>query len=173
MDQPRVPAGSSKGGQFTFKSGSNAGLSSGVGGVSVAADQILERMSDDDPGYYQYGLRVIEKDYKSYRSVKEGDVLESSYDWIDGNSTGVKLNGTSAIEIRSKTKEGVLDALSLLGADGKNGKNGFYFGDKVLLIEGEIKSKGADYGEAIFKSARVIGVWKKPSAGLSAVMPNK
>jgi len=159
IDQPRVPAGNANGGQWT---------SSPSG---IVAAQMLQKINSSGDSV-EFGIRVIASDHEIYGSVAEGAVLKESFKWKDGDSTNKKLPGTSVVEIKSKTIEGIKDAMHKAGVLGTNGPNGYYFGDKVALVRGQKIKVGQDVGEAIFKNASVIGIWKKPKQGLAEVSPN-
>ena len=156
MDQPRVPAGNPDGGQW-------ASSPSGV-----VASQMLKKINESGDSV-EFGIRVIANDHDVYGSVTSGTILKESFKWKDGDTTNKKLPGTSVVEIKNKTIDGIKDAMHKAGVLGKNGPNGYYFGDKVALVRGNKVKVGQDVGEVIFKNASVVGVWKKPSQGLSEV----
>ena len=133
------------------------------------ARQIFEVIEKDDD-FADYALRVIPGEFKG--EINVGDILPSSKRWADGNETKEALEGTSAVRIRNQDEKSILDALKNLGALGKNGPNGFYFGDRIALVKGESIGSGEDVGESIIKNAEIVGIWKKPSQGLSEIQPN-
>jgi hypothetical protein len=152
--------------------GGRVELESPVDNVSVAAQQIADSMAselENDP-FANFALRVIPGEVATQISV--GDRLPQSYVWIDGNQTKKRLRGTSGIKLFANQKF-ALEAISLLGANGKSGRNGYYFGDQVVLIKGEITNSGEDFGEVILKDAEVVEVWKKENKGLSKILPNE
>ena len=159
MDQPRVPAGSPNGGEWTS---SPSGL---------VAKQMLQTIKESGDGV-EFGLRVVASDHDIYGNITKGTLLKESFVWKNGDTTNKKLPGTSVVEIKSKTIDGIKDAMQKAGALGVNGPNGYYFGDKVALVRGTKVKSGSDVGEAIFKNAAVVGVWKKPKQGLPEVLPN-
>lgn len=134
-----------------------------------AARQILEAIRQDGDSA-DYALRVIPGEFKG--AIKIGDTLPASKQWEDGNETDAKLDGTSAVRIKGLDEKSILEALKNLGALGKNGPNGFYFGDRIALVKGESIGSGEDVGESIIKDAEVVGVWEKPVQGLSEIQPN-
>lgn len=157
--QPRVPAGSPDGGQWASSPSGNV------------AKQMLQKINQAGDSV-SFGIRVIANDHDIYKSVSTGMALTESFKWKNGETTDKMLPGTSVVEIKSKTVEGIKDAMHKAGVLGINGPNGYYFGDKVALVRGEKVKKGQDVGESLFKNAVVVGVWKKPTQGLSEVFPN-
>jgi len=140
-------------------------------GHEAVADQILEFIRQSPKA--KFGLRVVAPDYDEYESLKPGSSLPNSKRWEDGDYTDVELPGTSTASIKENTKEGILEAIRLLGAHGKRGPNGYYYGDKVALVTGSVvRKKGQDVGERILSNARVVSLWKKPDTGMSEVQPN-
>jgi len=138
-------------------------------GVRAAAQQILDAIEQDDLA--DYGLRVIPGEFEG--DIAVGDVLPPSRVWEDGRETDDELLGTSTVEVGSLTLDGVLKSLNGLGAAGKPGPNGYYFGDRVVLVKGDRVSGGDDSGESLLKNASVVGVWRKASKGLSSILPNE
>ena len=137
-----------------------------------AAQQILKAIKqDNDDNFADYALRVIPGDFNG--EVKSGDILPVSKNWEDGTETDQELKGTSAVLIKRLDENSVLQALKNLGALGKNGPNGYYYGDRVVLIKGGSIGAGEDVGESIIQNAEVVEVWKKPSKGLSEIQPNE
>jgi len=157
-NQPRVPSGE-HGGEWTASG-------------PVVARQMLEAMEEARKEGEQFGIRVLPSDHDTYSAIQKGMQLPVSHKWKNGEYTEAKLKGTSAIAIRDATEEGVIKALRLGGLTGKTGPNGYYVGDKVVLIRGERLGGGQDVGEGVFRNAVVVGVWKKRNDGLSPVIPN-
>mgnify|MGYP000441013560 CR=1 FL=1 len=155
-------------GSLAFSLGDNANDESTPS--ERAARQILESIEQDDD-YADYALRIIPGEFKG--EIDAGDILPASQVWEDGDMTDETLEGTSAIRIREIDEKSILEALKLLGAMGKNGPNGYYFGSRVVLIKGESIGVGEDIGEVIIENAEVVGIWKKPSNGLSEIQPNQ
>lgn len=94
-------------------------------------------------GYYYYGLR------RCQALPEDGEVLDVSQRWDDGEPTGEYLDGTCAIEL--KAKAGAERALRLLGA---------YYGDFVVLVGGWIANPGEDLGETVIKEAQALAAWR-------------
>ena len=134
-----------------------------------ASRQIVDAMRENGPS--DYALRVIPGEFKGVINV--GDTLPVSKQWNDGSETDENLRGTSVTRIRSPDEKAVFESLRNLGAAGKNGPNGYYYGDRVVLVEGESVGSGEDVGESLFKNAAVVGIWKKPTKGLSEIQPNE
>ena len=134
----------------------------------AAAEQMLSLM--DDP-VYTYGLRVLPDDFTD--PVKLGDSVPSSFVWQDGEITDEEIDGISTAGIRRSDLDSVLAAMKNIGVTGKNGPNGYYFGSRVVLVRGDSNGSGQDVGETIIRDPEVLGEWKKPTNGLSEVMPNE
>jgi len=117
------------------------------GGIKQAITDILE----NDDTWMDYGVRVIPKNQKT---PKVGDVLNPSYEWIDGKRTRNKLQGTSTIGIKADSIERSLKDLH-------NPPFNEYWGDDIVLVRGERKGSGADAGETIIKNAEVVAIFKK------------
>lgn len=113
-----------------------------------------------------FGLRVLEKE------PKLGDRLSPSYRWSDGNWTNRKLVGASTVGVGRGSYDEISEALNNLGAFGKNGPNGYYFGDTIALVRGMGGHRGQDVGEKVIKDPFVGGIWKKADTGLSSILPN-
>lgn len=138
-------------------------------GHRAAAQQILDAIGDDKLS--DYGLRVIPGKFEGNISI--GDVLPNSRVWDDGHETEEELDGTSTAGIKHHTIDGVIEALRNIGAHGKPGYNGFYYGDRVVLVKGVRIGSGEDYGESVIENAEVVGIWKKPTKGNSEVIQNE
>jgi len=133
-----------------------------------AARQMLEAMADET---YDYGIRVLPEDFTD--PISTGDSLQNSFVWEDGEITATQLDGVSTAGIRRADIESILEAMNNLGVTGKNGPNGYYFGNRVVLVRGERHGTGQDIGEVIIRNPEVVGEWKKPKNGLSEVAPNE
>ena len=134
-----------------------------------AARQIVNAI-EQDGNSADYALRVIPAEFKG--AIQVGDVLPVSRQWVNGDETKTNLEGTSAARILNADEKSVVDALRNLGANGKDGANGYYFGSRVVLIKGDSMGSGEDVGEVVIKGAEVVGMWNKPTNGSSEVMPN-
>ena len=162
----------------SIKTRSNSNVVGNQGGRSAddttpgarAARQILDAIEQDNDSA-DYALRVIPGEFEG--EINVGDILPASKQWVDGNETSERLNGTSAVRIRNIDEKSILEALRNLGALGKSGPNGYYFGNRVALVKGESVGSGEDVGELIIDGAEVVGIWKKPSKGLSEIQPNE
>lgn len=97
----------------------------------------LEQIEDKAmaSGFGVVGVRVQEQPFT------EGEALNNSFVWIDGDMTDEELNGTCA--------------LSLDYADQVNS----YFGGHVAIIAGNSFEYGADLGEIVIKDAHVLEVY--------------
>jgi len=115
------------------------------------------------------GLRVIPSE--DDRDYKMGSKLPRSFHWVNGSITKKKLSGTSTVGLNSTSMADVAEALHTLGAFGKNGPNGYYYGSRVALVHGTGSNEGEDGGEKIIKNAKVADLWHKPNDGLSPLKP--
>lgn len=136
----------------------------------AAAQQILDSIEADDD-FSDYGLRVIPDEFDG--TVAVGDILPESRIWQDGNVTDDTLDGTSAVEIRRNSLDGVLAAIRDAGAHGKPGRNGYYPGSRVVLVKGDRIGSGEDVGEVILRDAEVVGIWRKTNDSNSELIPNE
>lgn len=144
----------------------------GVDPVRAAAREIaaaIERAKDDDP-FSEYALRVIPGDFDG--DIRQGDSLPPSKQWNDGIPTEEDLPGTSAARIASDDEESILNTLKVLGADGEDGPNGYYHGQRVVLIRGDSAGFGEDVGEILISNAEVVDVWNKSAPGKAKILPN-
>ena len=141
------------------------------GNAVAVSRQIAQAIQDDDDPYADYGLRVIPPEADVV--VQPGDELPPSNQWDDGTDTGEALDGTSAVRIDSDTEDAALKAIRLIGAHGKPGPNGYYYGDQVVLIKGQKSGVGEDVGEILLNDAVVVATWRKPDKGNSEVAPNE
>ena len=141
------------------------------GNAVAVSRQIAQAIQDDDDPYADYGLRVIPPEADVV--VQPGDELPPSNQWDDGTDTGEALDGTSAVRIDSDTEDAALKAIRLIGAHGKPGPNGYYYGDQVVLIKGKKSGVGEDVGEILLNDAVVVATWRKPDKGNSEVAPNE
>lgn len=105
-----------------------------------AIENILSRIDEIKDKYvYEYGygyigVRVQENEFT------DGEALDNSYIWIDGEITDEELDGTCAIK---------LDEAKLASN---------YFGDHVAIVGGDRTSYGSDLGELIIRNAKVLEV---------------
>ncbi len=103
-----------------------------------AIESIMNRIEEikNECEYEYIGIRIQED------AFAEGDVLDNSFVWIDGECTDEELNGTCAINL--------YDAKLAL-------ENGYY-GEHVAVVAGDSREWGQDEGEIIIKDAVVIEV---------------
>ena len=142
-----------------------------TGNAVAVSRQIAQAIQDDDDPYADYGLRVIPPEADVV--VQPGDELPPSNQWDDGTDTGEALDGTSSARIDGDTEGAALEAIRLIGAHGKPGPNGYYYGDQVVLIKGKKSGVGEDVGEILLNDAVVVATWRKPDKGNSEVAPNE
>ena len=120
-------------------------------GVNVISK--IKTIIDADKSELSFGLRVIPKDQAI---PKIGDVLKSSFEWVDGKNLGKSLGATSSIGIEAASEVEIRRAMFKL-----SGLEGEYSGNKVVLIRGTFKDIGNDPGEWLLKKPKVIEVFNK------------
>lgn len=103
---------------------------------SEAIENIISRIEEIEDTYdYTYiGIRVSDSEFT------EGEILDNSFVWIDGEMTDEELNGTCAIMLK----------------DAKLANS--YFGDHVAIIGSDSMEYGHDLGEIILSDAEVLEV---------------
>lgn len=103
---------------------------------SEAIENIISRIEEIEDTYdYTYiGIRVSDSEFT------EGEILDNSFVWIDGEMTDEELNGTCAIMLK----------------DAKLANS--YFGDHVAIIGSDSMEYGQDLGEIILSDAEVLEV---------------
>lgn len=101
-----------------------------------AIESILNRIDEirENSEYEYLGVRVQEKEFK------EGEILDNSFVWIDGEATSEELDGTCAVKLED--------------AELANG----YFGEHVAIIGSNSMEYGQDLGEIILRDAEVMEV---------------
>ena len=101
-----------------------------------AIENIINRIAEikENAEYEYIGVRVQENKFT------EGEVLDPSFVWVDGEMTDEELNGACAVRLE--------DA---------NLANG-YFGDHVAIIGSNSMEYGQDLGEIILRDAEVMEV---------------
>ena len=101
-----------------------------------AIESIMNRVEEirENCDYEIIGVRVQENEFT------EGEILDNSFVWIDGEMTDEELDGTCAVKLE--------DAELAKG----------YFGEHVAIIVGESFTYGEDLGEIIIRDAEVLEV---------------
>lgn len=101
-----------------------------------AIENIMNRIDEirENAEYEYIGVRVQEKEFK------EGEILDNSFVWVDGEMTDEELDGTCAVK---------LEDVQLV--------NG-YFGNHVAIIGSDSMEYGQDLGEIILRDAEVLEV---------------
>ena len=101
-----------------------------------AIKNIIDRIDEIQDAYdYGYiGIRVSDNKFS------EGETLNNSFVWVDGEMTDEELDGTCAIMLK--------DA-KLANA---------YYGDHVAIIGSDSMEYGQDLGEIILRDAEVLEV---------------
>ena len=100
------------------------------------ADNIKNRIEEIKEKYnYEFlGIRVQEAEFV------DGQILDNSFVWVDGEPTDEELDGTCAL---------TLDDADLIQD---------YFGEHVAIIGGWFGEYGQDEGEIIIRDAKVLEV---------------
>lgn len=101
-----------------------------------AIKNIISRIEEIEDAYdYGYiGIRVSENEFT------EGEILDNSFVWVDGEMTDEELDGTCAI---------LLKDAELANA---------YHGSHVAIIGSDGMEYGQDLGEIILRDAEVLEV---------------
>lgn len=101
-----------------------------------AIESVAERIEEikDEYDYDFIGIRVQENEFV------EGEILDNSFVWIDGECTDEKLDGTCALRL-----------------DDARAANS-YLGEHVAIIAGYYGEYGVDFGEIIIREAEVVEV---------------
>lgn len=103
-----------------------------------AIQNIIDRIEEikDECEYEYIGIRIQENEFT------EGEILDNSFVWVDGECTDEELDGTCAIN---------LDDAKLALENG-------YYGEHVAIVAGDHREWGQDEGEVIIREATVIEV---------------
>lgn len=101
-----------------------------------AIENIMNRINEikENAEYEYIGVRVQENEFK------EGEILDNSFVWVDGEMTDEELDGTCAVKLED--------------AQLANG----YFGNHVAIIGSDSMEYGQDLGEIILRDAEVLEV---------------
>lgn len=101
-----------------------------------AIKNIMNRIDEikENSEYEYIGVRVQENEFA------EGEILDNSFVWVDGEMTDEELDGTCAVKLED--------------AELANG----YFGEHVAIIGSNSMEYGQDLGEIIPRDAEVMEV---------------
>lgn len=101
-----------------------------------AIENIMNRVEEikENSEYEYIGVRVQENEFT------EGESLDNSFVWVDGEMTGEELDGTCAVK---------LEDVELAAR---------YFGDHIAIIGSNSMVYGQDLGEIILRDAEVMEV---------------
>ena len=101
-----------------------------------AIESIMNRIKEimENSDYEYIGVRVQDKEFK------DGEILDNSFVWVDGEMTDEELPGTCAVK---------LEDAQLANS---------YFGEHVALIGSNTMEYGQDLGEIILRDAEVMEV---------------
>lgn len=103
-------------------------------------DRLLHVANDMKYEYSVFGIRIQEQEFVL------GPLSHVSHVWVDGEDTGIDLNGVCAISHRFAEKV-------FLGKFPT-----FYFGDHAAIICGNDFSYGEDVGEIIISDPVVVDI---------------
>ena len=105
-----------------------------------------------EQGTYSFGLRVMTGMQSD--NVNVGDMIASSFDWIDGVQSDVELGGASVIGFETCQIDGEIDEESWNNAI----KLIAIYGEDVVLVGGhlDINAIFNDAGECILSNAVVL-----------------
>jgi len=101
-------------------------------------DELRAKVRAEAWGYPCVGLRVV-----SNNTIQRGDTLPPSYRWVDGEPTDELLDGTSAVDIKSRGS---------IPCD--------YRGTRVLVVGGTDVGSGEDVGEVLVEHAVVLAIYE-------------
>ena len=101
-----------------------------------AIKNIIDRIDEikENSDYEYIGVRVQEGEFA------EGEILDPSFVWVDGEMTDEELDGACAVR---------LEDVELASR---------YFGDHVAIIGSNSMEYGQDLGEIILRDAEVLEV---------------
>lgn len=101
-----------------------------------AIENIMNRIEEikENSEYEYIGVRVQENEFT------EGEILDNSFVWVDGEMTDKELDGTCAVK---------LEDAQLANS---------YFGDHIAIIGSNSMEYGQDLGEIILRDAEVMEV---------------
>ena len=101
-----------------------------------AIKNIIDRINEikENAEFEYIGVRVQENEFA------EGEILDNSFVWVDGEMTDEELDGTCAVKLED--------------AELANG----YFGEHVAIIGSDSMEYGQDLGEIILRDAEVLEV---------------
>lgn len=105
----------------------------------MTADQIAAEIAKADYAYY--GIRITDE------PLTVGQFAPDSRVWDDGEPTNDTINGACAVTIDDN-------------GNARTG-SGYYFGDHISLIAGNMAERGRDKNEIIIRNAYVIATWSR------------
>jgi hypothetical protein len=108
---------------------------------------IAQDISPDDWECDVLGLRVVDSDYRGY-SYRVGRIVPRSWNWVDGDHTNERLDGTCCISL-ARIANSVPNAVDDFGG---------YSGRRIWLLGGGWSSGGEDPGEIIIRDAKILKI---------------
>ena len=119
------------------------------------AQKIKNIIGSNNKEYCYFGIRAMMANPLTgeLQRVEVNDIVDNSYDWADGDSTGVELDGTSALEIDIDAE--IEDISSVL----KNIENYTWDTNQIVILGSIDKEYGQDNNEIVMQNAVVLAVW--------------
>jgi hypothetical protein len=108
---------------------------------TLTKEAVIEALREYE--YSAFGLRVFEE------PPEDGDILEPSRVWVDGEPTDEILSGTSAVRVYPRVINGALKELRC------------YQGEYVALLGSNVYEDGEDAGEVVLEDAQVLEIWRR------------
>jgi hypothetical protein len=144
-------------GSGRYPAGSGGNESGGNDSVrNLTSDSVASILHDESNSeYHAFGLRVMTKNPKTGTEieVRVGDTVSNSYQWDEGDSTGVDLGGVSVLNIsRGSKPEYVSARIRQLKQ---------YQGSKIVFIGGNRYEQGEDDNEIVISDPVVLKIWER------------
>ena len=107
--------------------------------MAIVTTEMLAEAAEWQGAYAAVGVRVVDAD----QAPADGEVLEPSYVWVDGERTDEQLDGTCALSTR---------AAAALARK---------YAGRVVVVVGSEQSPmwGEDEGEMILRDAVALAAW--------------
>ena len=102
-------------------------------------------------GFVNIGLRVMTNDVK----VKVGELLDNSFEWVDGDPTDNELDGTCALTLKYDGYEVNENWLNKML---DNAKDYITNDEQLVIIGGSDSYEGNDLNEIVISDAHCIAI---------------
>jgi len=133
--------------------------------ASNAAEPLRQFAGDESGALKLYQGSPQDFEYLGYRTVDAGhDPVASSRIWVDGDPTDDFLPGVSVTDVNAKT------AKKMHKLEEGDSPHGYYLGDEVYLIGGNIADRGEDYGELVIRDPVIVDLIRKYGIAGAAAM---